>query len=175
MNINVKCAKESIVFKEFGLQIQKILPFSWGYKNAISWKNNFLIPDVGLSYLSRIPLWTWFEFLNSYSSRCSRWDHRTSWFFTGWLCKEEMSEGFDLSECVITECQGMKFTCDGWVQGQCQLHWVYYGSCNMNGFLLQVWQLWRQKIKITRSFMKAGLAGKARKHVAGQDLSRSGR
>lgn len=40
----------------------------------------------------------------------------------------------------------------------------------------RVWQLWRQKInRITRSFMKADLAGKTGEHTAGQVLSRSGR
>lgn len=40
----------------------------------------------------------------------------------------------------------------------------------------RVWQLWRQKInRITRSFMKADLAGKTGEHMAGQVLSRSDR
>ena len=30
---------------------------------------------------------------------------------------EEMPKGFDLSACAVTECQGIKFTYDGLVQG----------------------------------------------------------
>lgn len=30
---------------------------------------------------------------------------------------ERTPKGFDSSECAVTECQGIKFTCDGLVQG----------------------------------------------------------
>ena len=45
----------------------------------------------------------------------------------------------------------------------------------MNGFMLQSLTAVAPEDKITRSFMKAGLAGKTGEHMAGQDLSRSGR
>lgn len=81
-----------------------------------------------------------------------------------------------------------QWVCCNWMpRPKVHIWWIGSGvSANFTGCVVylatwmdsccKVWQLWRQKInKITRSFMKPGLAGKTGEWVAVQDLSRSGR
>lgn len=147
---------------------------SCGYDNPTSWQSFSSTQMSGEHNIKEAPSLP-------FQQKGTRWadaNLRCSWP----LCKSTSrywadSKGSDSGDPAIIECQDIKIKCDGLSQSQCQLlPGVLVDLATWMDLCYRVWQLWRQKInRITRSFMKADLAGKTGEHMAGQVLSRSDR